>query len=117
MKNYKPAFKIKQVYLPLLSIQSIIQLPQSRREFIKLSAGCALLVAIGGTAFLQSCTIAKVYKTEAKNGEYKIPLSEFLLDKMRLVRAKGLDYDILVVKKSEKEYIALYLECTHRQSA
>jgi Rieske Fe-S protein len=91
-------------------------MPHSRREFVKLGAGCALLVALGGSAaLLQSCNVAKVYKTEAKNGEYRIPVSEFAVDKMRLLRVPGMDFDILVVKKTETVYNALYLECTHRQ--
>jgi Rieske Fe-S protein len=94
---------------------SIIRTGMHRREFVKLSTGCALLLAVGGLGTLQGCTAAKIYNTTVTENQCRIPLSEFLTDKMRTLRIPKWKYDILVVKKGEKDFNAILLECTHRR--
>lgn len=94
----------------------------NRKEFIK----TACFLCMGGTlaaGVLQGCGTANYYaKTNTENRKIKIPLSEFeMIDKnnqkqMRkyvLVKNEQMTFPICVFRISEKEYSALYMECTH----
>jgi Rieske Fe-S protein len=105
--------KIEDQSLPMQSTENGQGI--KRREFVKLGTGCALALAIGSAGLMQSCTVAKIYNTEVQKNQVMIPLSEFTKDKMRTIRIPKWKYDILVIKKTDQEYTALLLECTHRQ--
>lgn len=88
----------------------------SRKDFLVSAgkAGCAMLIAGAASSFLQGCGTAKVFETNAnEKGEVSLPLTAFAETNTRIVRVEKLPYDILVVKKSEEEYQALLMRCTH----
>lgn len=97
-----------------MSVQNIT----NRRKFIKSS--CSLCIgAIGLTAFgisLSGCTAATIYKATAVNGSITVPLTSFKENKTVIVRTTKFDYDILLVKKNDAAYTALYMKCTHQDN-
>lgn len=88
----------------------------TRKEFLvsTCKAGCGLLAGISLLGSLESCASVQVFKTQAEQGRIRVPLSEFAAGNMRVVRAGNLDYDIMVVKKADGHYNALYMRCTHQ---
>lgn len=87
-----------------------------RKEFIK--DGCNLcLGAIAGMSLLtmlDSCASGKIVKAEVMNDELKVLKSSFSPEQSYvLVRANSLNYDLLLNKRSEAEYTALFMQCTH----
>lgn len=46
-----------------------------------------------------------------------VPLTSFLESNLVVVRDLQTPYDILLVKKSEQEYNAIYMKCSHRENA
>lgn len=87
-----------------------------RRNFISLSCKTCMAVALAGSAasFLESCGgTNSIYKTELKNEQLIIPVSQFQADqKYLLVRNTELEYDIALIKINNS-YRAFYLQCTH----
>ena len=89
----------------------------SRRDFIKTScAACALTV--GASSFLSillsSCgTALPVVKLASDAGSITVSADSFLTSKQIIVREKKLPFDILLVKKTDGTYNALYMQCTH----
>lgn len=78
-------------------------------------AGCAALVAGTFGSLVQSCASAKVFATKAdQEGKIYVPLSAFNESSSRIIRVEKLAYDILVVKKSEEQYSAVLMRCTHQ---
>ena len=69
---------------------------------------------LGAGILLQGCgTSAQLFKTNARNDTVSVPVSTFAGGKnMVVVRASGLENDILLVKKDD-QYNALNLKCTH----
>jgi nitrite reductase/ring-hydroxylating ferredoxin subunit len=66
------------------------------------------------STMLQSCSSLPMYKTELKNEQLFIPLSEFDSNKnILLVRNNEIEFDIAVIK-TDNNYKALYLQCTHQ---
>jgi len=72
---------------------------------------------------LQACSKAYYAATTSKGKQVNVALSEFATqDKNRntvyrsfvLVKAEQLSYPIVVYRKSESDFVALYTECTHR---
>jgi Rieske Fe-S protein len=92
----------------------------SRKDFLVSAgkAGCAMLIAGAASSLLQACGSAAVLVANAnEKGQVSIPLSAFATGSTRIVRVEKLPYDILVVKKSEEEYQALLMRCTHQDWA
>ncbi|HLC83627.1 MAG TPA: Rieske 2Fe-2S domain-containing protein [Bacteroidia bacterium] len=90
-----------------------------RREFIKKSCfSCMALGAGVAISSLSSCATLPIIKTSIEENKTSIALSNFANGiNAVLVRPKNMDYDILVVKKSESTYNALFMQCTHNQFA
>lgn len=90
-----------------------------RRDFLKNGCKACLLMGAGvfiGTSFLESCaSIGSMALLKAKSigGKVSIPLSEFAVQKTKLVRVSGYEYDIAVREVSEGNYLALLMKCTH----
>lgn len=86
----------------------------NRRKFIK--SGCAACVlASAGMSLLESCASPlPMIKSAGNNKQLHIPTNSFVAGKGNLlvVRTKELEYDILLVK-TDNQYKALYLRCTH----
>src|ERR1700754_5168139 len=89
-----------------------------RRAFIKNS--CTFCIAATGLGFiasgLSSCASAHVYKSVIENGMIAVPVTSFAESNTLIVRNPKLEYDILLVKKSEENYNALYMKCTHQDN-
>ncbi len=89
----------------------------SRRTFIK--NGCALCgaLAIGIPAmnFLQACkTSSGLIHADLHQNKIVIPAITLADKTVQVIRSKGLEYDILLVKENEKKYHALLMKCTHQ---
>lgn len=73
-----------------------------------------------GTAFFgltfSSCAPLPVYKTDLTIHKVEVPLSSFAESDLLIVRDMQVDYDILLVKKSDADFNALYMRCTHRDN-
>ena len=91
---------------------------QNRRDFIRQSgAACAALAGFGLLTTLESCAPAKNITAstyDAASNKVTVPLSAFSSQNKAVVNGPNDDYRIFVMKKSETEYEALQLKCTHR---
>lgn len=90
-----------------------------RRNFIKDSCSiCIGIAGLGGiSTLLSSCSSMAVFKTDMNDHTIKIPSQTFTGDeKTKIVRVQVLPFDILLVKKSESEYLALEMKCTHNDN-
>lgn len=88
-----------------------------RRTFITHTA--ALCIAPGlVSSLLNSCKSAASFTSATyEPGIIKVPLASFAEGVQRLnVRDKRLDYDLLLIKKPENSYKAIYMKCTHEDS-
>lgn len=83
-----------------------------RKEFLKASCSLIGLGVLAGLA--DGCTAYKVFKTTIADGKIIIPLSEFAVEEVRIVRVASLGYDVLVRKMGPSSYTALLLKCTHQ---
>ena len=92
---------------------------QNRRDFIKQSgAACAALAGLGLLSALESCAPAKKLTPstyDAATNKISVPVSSFTTQNKAVVNGPNGDYRIFVMKKSETEYEALQLKCTHRE--
>lgn len=86
---------------------------KTRREFIKDTCTVCLGSTLLGVT-ISSCSPLPIFKASFNQQHVAIPLDAFAKSNLVLVRDKNIEYDILAVKKSETEYLALYLKCTHR---
>jgi Rieske Fe-S protein len=89
-----------------------------RKDFI--SKGCMACagITLGGSLMnlLTSCSPLPVLKTNATDKIIEVDLSKFPSEKNQLiVKCKGMDFDILLVKKSDGSFNALYMMCTHER--
>lgn len=87
----------------------------SRRDFLKTACGfCAALGTVGMTAtLLEGCTSIPVVKASPQNNRITVPLASFGESKYVFVRASGSESDILLIKKTDGNYNALLMQCTH----
>lgn len=93
---------------------------QNRREFIKQS--CTLCLSVLGasvlTTQLTSCKPLPIYKGTLINKVIDVPLSSFNQgDNVLIVRSGNLQFDIALIKKTENDYSALELKCTHQANS
>lgn len=95
----------------------------NRKSFIHT---CGLACAGGAvlTTLLQSCGTAKTVTASYANNQLVVPISAFITEKngekkysrMITVRHEKVDFPIALYRKSENEYKALLLRCTHQGS-
>lgn len=92
---------------------------KTRREFIKDTCTACLGTAFMGFTFSQltSCSSLPIYKTNLTQKIVNVPLTSFAESALVIVRDMQVPYDVLVIKKSEQEYTALYMKCSHKESA
>ena len=65
---------------------------------------------------LDSCASTQVINASPENGSIRVDLASFTNDtKALIVRAKQMEYDILLLK-NENNYKAIYLQCTHQNN-
>ena len=89
----------------------------NRRNFIQQSCFACLATSAGLSILtLESCSTTQVITAVPENGKVLVDLALFANDKKALiVRTKQLEHDILVLK-TENNYHALYLQCTHQNN-
>jgi nitrite reductase/ring-hydroxylating ferredoxin subunit len=87
-----------------------------RRDFIKNTCKACLGLAASTAiiSLLEGCATMPVYKTKTVNGLMTVPVEQFAATNMVIARNPQLDYDILVVKKDDGTYKALYMRCSHQ---
>ena len=66
---------------------------------------------------LTSCASFPVYTTSVRKKEIAVPLSLFVDQNIRIIRAKELGYDIALRKENDGQYTALLLRCTHASNS
>ena len=87
-----------------------------RRDFIKKSClSCAgILGGISAVNILSGCTAIPALKITSKSSEIEIPENSFLPEQNPLIiKNSKLEFDILLVKKKDGTYNALYMQCSH----
>lgn len=91
---------------------------KTRRDFIKDSCKACAGTSVLGLLMTQltACASLPVYKTNLTAKLVEVPLSSFVESNLVIVRDMQTPFDILVVKKSDMQYNALYLKCTHREN-
>lgn len=88
-----------------------------RREFIKSSCiTCASLVGVSALAsLLQSCATLPTLKTDSKENIISISEKSFLENQnILIIKNPQLEFDILLVKKKDNTYNAIYMQCSHQ---
>lgn len=89
----------------------------SRRSFLKTgcTAGCGVLAGSMLLSVLSGCASVKVFNAAYTDGKLSVPVSEFAETNLKIIRSSKFDRDILLVKKQDGTYNALYMQCTHNQ--
>lgn len=68
------------------------------------------------STFLASCSTLPILKTTVDDGRIAFDPAIFTSEVTALrLRTKKLEHDVLVVKKAEDSYRAIYMQCTHNQ--
>lgn len=87
-----------------------------RRDFIK-STCVTCAGVLGGSALLSmlnSCAPLPVIKTSSKDKTLLIPESSFVdHQNLLIIKNSNFEFDILLVKKKDNTYNALYMQCSH----
>jgi Rieske Fe-S protein len=91
---------------------------KTRREFLKDTCTACLSTAFLGLTFSQltSCSSFPIYKTNLSQKIVSVPLSNFAESNLVILRDMQVAYDILLVKKSETEFNAIYMKCSHQEN-
>jgi Rieske Fe-S protein len=91
---------------------------KTRREFLKDTCTACLSTAFLGFTFSQltSCSSFPIYKTNLSQKIVSVPLSNFAESNLVILRDMQVAYDILLVKKSETEFNAIYMKCSHQEN-
>jgi Rieske Fe-S protein len=90
----------------------------TRREFIKIGgAACVAACSIGVIlSALESCKPSQVAHVTVSNSQITVPLESFATKKVVIVNNMNLEDNVAVIKKSDTEFVALLLQCTHREN-
>lgn len=91
---------------------------KTRREFLKDTCTACLGTAFLGLTFSQltSCSSLPIYKTDLSKQAVTVPVTSFGESNIVIVRDMQVPFDILLVKKSDEEYKALYMKCSHQET-
>jgi Rieske Fe-S protein len=91
---------------------------KTRREFLKETCTACLGTAFLGITFSQltSCSSLPIYKTDLSKKLVSVPIANFAESNLVIVRDMQVPFDILLVKKSDQEYKALYMKCSHQEN-
>lgn len=92
-----------------------------RKEFLK-TCGFACVGGTGITAVLQGCSTTKQLGARIVGDDLVIPVSDFetknrgevYFKKHLVIQNELLQYPVCVFRKSENEYTALWMRCTHQ---
>jgi cytochrome b6-f complex iron-sulfur subunit len=73
--------------------------------------------ATGLLSQLSSCAPAlPTFKTKIAGQSISVPLSFFETSNLAIVRDNQAEFDILLVKKNEELFEAIYMKCSHREN-
>lgn len=91
---------------------------KTRREFLKDACTACLGMSFLGVSLSQltSCSPFPVYKTDLSKKTVAVPVSSFGESTMVIVRDMQVIYDVLLVRKPDGVYDALYMRCTHQEN-
>ncbi len=91
---------------------------KTRREFIKDTCNACLGTSFLGLTLsqLSGCASLPVYKTNLRQQTVEVPLASFSESNLVVVRDMQTPFDILVVKKPEGKFTAIYMKCSHREN-
>jgi Rieske Fe-S protein len=91
---------------------------KTRREFIKDACTTCLATTFLGLTFTQltSCSSLPIYKTNLAQKKVDVPATVFVESNLVIVRDLQVPFDILLVKKSDEEYKAIYMKCSHQEN-
>ncbi|HEY9046240.1 MAG TPA: Rieske (2Fe-2S) protein [Ohtaekwangia sp.] len=91
---------------------------KTRREFLKDTCTACLGTAFLGFTFSQltSCSSLPIYKTNLSQKAVSVPAANFAESNLVIVRDLQVPFDILLVKKSDTEYNAIYMKCSHQEN-
>jgi cytochrome b6-f complex iron-sulfur subunit len=86
----------------------------NRRNFVRQTAAWCIVPGVVAS-LLNSCKSAATYTSNAVlPGIIQVPVSAFVEGSDRInVRDKRLEFDVLLLKKPNNEYKAIYMKCTH----
>jgi Rieske Fe-S protein len=86
----------------------------NRRNFVRQTAAWCIVPGVL-TSLLNSCKSAATFTSaDAVPGIIQVPLTAFQEGSDRInVRDKRLEFDVLLLKKPNNEYKAIYMKCTH----
>lgn len=90
----------------------------NRKDFLSKSCLTCAGIVFGGSMLstLSSCSPLPVFKTIASNKLIEVDFMNFSPEKNQLVvKCKGMDFDILLIKKKDGSFNALYMMCTHER--
>lgn len=73
-----------------------------------------MVLGPGMLSLLQSCAPLPVFKPGSEASLLKVPKEKFKESPLVIIRVSWLPYDVLLVKKSETEYKAIYMKCSHQ---
>ncbi len=66
-------------------------------------------------SLLNSCAPLPVLKTSSKENRVLVPESSFVENQnVLIVKNSNLEFDILLIRKKDNTYNALYMQCTHQ---
>lgn len=88
----------------------------TRRDFIVSACKlCAVLGTVGvSSILLEGCKSLKVLSvTSNQDGKLEVPLSSFSEHSQIIIRSKKMEFDIFVNKKSETQFTAILMKCSH----
>ena len=78
--------------------------------------GCAGLLAVSPLLVsITGCSRLTIVSVTPHNGIIRLSMDQFLPGEMKkILRTAAMDYDVLLVRKSETEFYSLLLKCTHQ---
>ncbi len=81
--------------------------------------GCASIIGAGALlSALSSCSPLPVLQTSSAEKTILVPELSFKEGQnLLIVKNPNLEFDILVVKKKDNSYNALYMQCTHQSQS
>ena len=89
----------------------------NRREFLKNSCKVCAVVSLTGIS-ITACTPAfPIVKTKFSKGTVSVPLTSFAESNLVIVRDLDVEFDVLVVKKNDGDFRALYMKCSHQHNS
>jgi len=87
----------------------------SRKSFLKnTSLACLGLAGIAG---LSSCATVAVLDATVTDKKITVPLAQMMDKQVLKLRAKGLQYDVLLIKKTDGSFYSLLMKCTHNDAS